>query len=78
MDCVFRVAGASSAVRLVYIMAPRMPIPLREIVYTLSPYQQEVMKQGIEKLPGKAMKFIKRVSGDGCDASGATACNWGL
>ncbi|GBF91794.1 hypothetical protein Rsub_04899 [Raphidocelis subcapitata] len=41
-------------------MAPRLPVPLREIVYTLSPYQQEVMKQGIEKLPGKAVKFVKR------------------
>ncbi|KAI8476586.1 MAG: cytochrome b-c1 complex subunit 8 [Monoraphidium minutum] len=41
-------------------MAPRLPVPLREIVYTLSPYQQQVMLQGIEKLPGKAMKFVKR------------------
>jgi hypothetical protein len=44
-------------------MAPRVPVPLREVVYTLSPYQQEVLMQGIEKLPGKAVKFVKRVSG---------------
>jgi len=42
-------------------MAPRVPVALREIVYTLSPYQQEVLKQGIEKLPSKAIKFVKRV-----------------
>jgi hypothetical protein len=42
-------------------MAPRVPIPLREVVYMLSPYQQEIMKQGIEHLPAKAAKFVKRV-----------------
>lgn len=47
-------------------MAPRTPVPLREIVYTLSPYQVEVLKQGVEQLPGKAMKFVKRVSFYAC------------
>lgn len=39
-------------------MAPRMPVPLREIVYTLSPYQQEIMMKGISKLPAKLGKFV--------------------
>lgn len=58
-------------------MAPRIPIPLREIVYTLSPYQHEVLKQGIEKLPAKAFKFVKRVGpgavGGGRDGLAAAA-----
>lgn len=43
-------------------MAPRTPVPLREIVYTLSPYNQEIVMQGVAKLPGKIAKFFKNVS----------------
>lgn len=43
-------------------MAPRVPVPLREIVYTLSPYQQEVFVKGVTKLPGKVAHFFQRVS----------------
>jgi len=39
-------------------MAPRAAVPLREIVYTLSPYNQEIVMQGIAKLPGKITKFF--------------------
>lgn len=41
-------------------MAPRVPIPLREIVYTLSPYQQEVFVNGIYKMPRKIAHFVQR------------------
>jgi hypothetical protein len=44
-------------------MAPRPSVPLREIVYTLSPYNQEVVMQGVAKLPGKVAKFFKNVRG---------------
>jgi len=40
-------------------MAPRPSVPLREIVYTLSPYNQEIVMQGVAKLPGKIAKFFK-------------------
>lgn len=43
-------------------MAPRTSIPLREIVYTLSPYNQEIVMQGVAKLPGKIAKYFKNVS----------------
>lgn len=43
-------------------MAPRPAVPLREIVYTLSPYNQEIVMQGVAKLPGKIAKFFKNVS----------------
>jgi hypothetical protein len=39
-----------------------MPVPLREIVYTLSPYQQEIMMKGIGKVPAKIGKFFYDVS----------------
>jgi hypothetical protein len=42
-------------------MAPRPSVPLREIVYTLSPYNQEIVMQGVAKLPGKIAKFFKNV-----------------
>lgn len=42
-------------------MAPRAAVPLREIVYTLSPYNQEIVMQGIAKLPGKITKFFVNV-----------------
>jgi hypothetical protein len=35
---------------------------LREIVYTLSPYNQEIVMQGVAKLPGKIAKFFTNVS----------------
>ncbi|WIA20749.1 hypothetical protein OEZ86_004675 [Tetradesmus obliquus] len=40
-------------------MAPRMAVPIREIVYTLSPYNQEVVMKGVQKLPGKITKYFK-------------------
>lgn len=43
-------------------MAPRASVPLREIVYTLSPYNQEIVMQGVQKLPGKIAKFFANVS----------------
>lgn len=42
-------------------MAPRVPVPLREIVYTLSPYNQEIVAKGIQKFPVKIAKFFQRV-----------------
>ena len=42
-------------------MAPRVPIPLREIVYSLSPYRQEVFMQGVYKLPGKIAHKLHQV-----------------
>ncbi|KAF8062718.1 UCRQ-1 [Scenedesmus sp. PABB004] len=41
-------------------MAPRMPVPLREIVYSLSPYNQEVVMKGVQKLPTKIAKYFQR------------------
>lgn len=41
-------------------MAPRQAIPIREIVYSLSPYNQEVVMKGVAKLPGKIAKFFQR------------------
>lgn len=43
-------------------MAPRAAIPLREIVYTLSPYNQHIVAQGVANLPGKITKYFKNVS----------------
>jgi hypothetical protein len=43
-------------------MAPRASVPLREIVYTLSPYNQEIVMKGVQKLPGKIAKFFTNVS----------------
>jgi hypothetical protein len=61
-------------------MAPRPAVPLREIVYTLSPYNQEIVMQGVAKLPGKIAKFFNNVraaggggSVDSCSCSG-TSC----
>jgi hypothetical protein len=39
-----------------------MAVPIREIVYTLSPYNQEVVMKGVAKLPGKITKYFKNVS----------------
>lgn len=36
-------------------MAPRVPIPLREVVYTLSPYQQEI-QLGAQKARSLCMR----------------------
>ena len=47
-------------------MAPRAAVPLREIVYTLSPYNQEIVMQGVAKLPGKIAKFFTNVSSRTC------------
>ncbi len=55
-------------------MAPRVPIPLRSIEYVLSPYQHEILKQGIEKLPSKVVKFVKRVGHVG-GAGGGRGCS---
>lgn len=44
-----------------FTMAPRTAVPLREIVYTLSPYNQEIVMQGVAKLPGKIAKFFQNV-----------------
>jgi hypothetical protein len=43
-------------------MAPRATVPLREIIYTLSPYNQEIVMQGVANYPGKIAKFFKNVS----------------
>lgn len=53
-------------------MAPRAAVPLREIVYTLSPYNQEIVMQGVAKLPGKIAKFFANVSSRTCRFS--TGC----
>jgi len=53
-------------------MAPRLPLPLREIVYTLSPYQQEIVWKGVTKLPGKIAKYFQR------NAQGLLIFNTGL
>lgn len=42
-------------------MAPRQPIPVREILYQLSPYQQDVIKQTIYNAPKTFLKFWKEV-----------------
>ena len=42
-------------------MAPRVPVPLREIVYSLSPYRQEVFMQGVYKLPGTIAHKLHQV-----------------
>jgi hypothetical protein len=39
-----------------------MAVPIREIVYTLSPYNNEVVMKGVQKLPGKITKYFKNVS----------------
>jgi hypothetical protein len=46
-------------------MAPRTAVPLREIVYTLSPYNQEIVMQGVAKLPSKISKFFTYVGVEG-------------
>jgi len=33
---------------------------LREIVYTLSPYQQEIVWKGVTKVPSKIAKYFQR------------------
>lgn len=42
-------------------MAPRIPVPLREIQYSLSPYQQDLVKTAVGNAPHTAAKFIKDV-----------------
>lgn len=42
-------------------MAPRVPVPIREIVYTLSPYNQEIVVKGMQKFPIKIAKYFQRV-----------------
>lgn len=42
-------------------MAPRQPIPVREILYQLSPYQQDVIKQTFYNAPKTFLKFWKEV-----------------
>jgi Cytochrome b-c1 complex subunit 8 len=44
-----------------YSMAPRVPVPIREIVYTLSPYNQEIVVKGMQKFPIKIAKYFQRV-----------------
>lgn len=58
-----RTHGAAAGVQtLQTAMAPRPAVPLREIVYTLSPYNQQIVLQGVQKLPGKIGKFFANVS----------------
>ncbi|PNH01795.1 hypothetical protein TSOC_012276 [Tetrabaena socialis] len=40
-------------------MAPRQNIPLREILYQLSPYQQSVIKQSFFNAPKTFMHFVE-------------------
>ena len=42
-------------------MAPRVPIALREIQYSLSPYQQDIVKQAIRNAPHAVSTFFKEV-----------------
>lgn len=44
-------------------MAPRQPIPIREILYQLSPYQQDVIKQTFYNAPKTFLKFVQEVGG---------------
>ncbi|KAG2440251.1 hypothetical protein HXX76_004363 [Chlamydomonas incerta] len=40
-------------------MAPRQNIPLREILYQLSPYQQDVIRQTFTNAPKTFLRFFK-------------------
>ncbi|GLC42694.1 hypothetical protein PLESTB_001128100 [Pleodorina starrii] len=40
-------------------MAPRQSIPIREILYQLSPYQQDVLKQTFYNAPKTFLRFCK-------------------
>ncbi|MEW5302340.1 MAG: hypothetical protein WDW36_005139 [Sanguina aurantia] len=40
-------------------MAPRINVPIREIVYQLSPYQQDVIKNTFKNAPATFVKFMK-------------------
>lgn len=42
-------------------MAPRQNIPLREILYQLSPYQQDVIRQTFTNAPKTFLRFFKEV-----------------
>jgi hypothetical protein len=42
-------------------MAPRLPVPLREIVYSLSPYQQSVITQTFKHAPSSISHLIAEV-----------------
>jgi hypothetical protein len=42
-------------------MAPRAPVPLREIVYTLSPYEQNIFKNMFYNWPHTVSEFVKEV-----------------
>ena len=44
-------------------MAPRVPMKFREVVYTLSPYEQTIMNGLWKNLPHKAAHFAERVRG---------------
>ncbi|KAK2080494.1 hypothetical protein QBZ16_000347 [Prototheca wickerhamii] len=41
-------------------MAPRVPMKFREVVYTLSPYEQTIMNGLWKNLPHKAAHFAER------------------
>lgn len=42
-------------------MAPRQAIPIREILYQLSPYQQSIMSQAFYNAPKTFIKFWQEV-----------------
>ncbi|KXZ48700.1 hypothetical protein GPECTOR_26g603 [Gonium pectorale] len=40
-------------------MAPRQNIPIREILYQLSPYQQDILKQSFSNAPKTFIRFMQ-------------------
>ncbi|KAG2489875.1 hypothetical protein HYH03_011677 [Edaphochlamys debaryana] len=40
-------------------MAPRQSIPIREILYQLSPYQQDIIRQSFTNAPKTFLHFVK-------------------
>jgi hypothetical protein len=46
-------------------MAPKQNIPLREILYQLSPYQQDVLGQAFRNAPKTFLRFVQEVRGRG-------------
>lgn len=58
-------------------MAPRVRVPLREIVYTLSPYQMNVVAETFKNAPKTAAKFIQDVSST-CAGRMRSAGSWQL
>ena len=44
-------------------MAPRQNIPIREILYQLSPYQQDILSQAFHNAPKTFLRFWSEVRG---------------